>query len=98
VAERGQIMLMKGHDLPAGRLTAGSIVSVAQRLTGQVANGGLARSNLPGDYTPRCCGKIETAIDTPSAMRPDAPRDGVCAAQTQAIGTRVFRDEPARPA
>jgi len=54
-SERGQIMLMKGRDLwvfmPA--VSQPIRLSLAQRLTGQVANGDLARSNFSGDYTPK---------------------------------------------
>jgi len=54
-AERGQIMLMKGRDLWVFLPSVSQPVrlSLAQRLTGQVANGDLARSNFTGDYTPR---------------------------------------------
>jgi outer membrane lipoprotein-sorting protein len=54
-AERGQIMLMRGRDLwiflPA--VSQPVRLSLAQRLTGQVANGDLARANFTGDYTPK---------------------------------------------
>ena len=51
-SERGQIMLMKGRDLWIFLPTVSQPVrlSLAQRLTGQVANGDLARANLAGDY------------------------------------------------
>jgi outer membrane lipoprotein-sorting protein len=51
-SERGQIMLMKGRDLwlflPA--VSQPVRLSLAQRLTGQVANGDIARANFAGDY------------------------------------------------
>src|SRR5262249_52273644 len=54
-SERGQIMLMKGHDLwvflPA--VSQPVRLPLAQRLTGAVANGDLARANFAGDYKPR---------------------------------------------
>ena len=52
-AERGQIMLMKGRDLWMFLPNVSQPVrlSLAQRLTGQVANGDLARTNFAGDYT-----------------------------------------------
>lgn len=54
-AERGQMMLMKGRDfwvfLPD--VSQPIRIGLAQRLTGQVANGDLARANFTGDYTPR---------------------------------------------
>lgn len=53
-AERGQTMLMKGRDLWVFIPSVSQPVrlSLAQRLTGQVANGDLARSNFTGDYNP----------------------------------------------
>jgi len=53
-AERGQTMLMKGRDLWVFMPSVSQPVrlSLAQRLTGQVANGDLARSNFTGDYNP----------------------------------------------
>jgi hypothetical protein len=51
-------MLMKGRELwlflPA--VTQPVRLSLAQRLTGQVANGDIARANLAGDYSPRVVG------------------------------------------
>ncbi len=54
-ADRGQIMLMKGRDLWIFLPNVSQPVrlSLAQRLTGQVANGDLARANFAGDYTPK---------------------------------------------
>jgi outer membrane lipoprotein-sorting protein len=54
-AERGQIMLMRGRDLWIFLPSVSQPVrlSLAQRLTGQVANGDLARANFTGDYTPK---------------------------------------------
>ena len=53
-SERGQIMLMKGRDLwifmPA--VSQPVRLPLAQRLTGAVANGDLARANFAGDYKP----------------------------------------------
>jgi len=53
-SERGQAMLMKGRDLWIFMPTISQPVrlSLAQRLTGQVANGDLARVNFTGDYVP----------------------------------------------
>jgi outer membrane lipoprotein-sorting protein len=53
--DRGQIMLMKGRDLWVFLPNVSQPVrlSLAQRLTGQVANGDIARANFTGDYTPR---------------------------------------------
>lgn len=54
-AERGQIMLMKGRDLWVflPNVSQPIRLGLAQRLTGQVANGDLARANFSGDYTPK---------------------------------------------
>lgn len=54
-SERGQIMLMKGRDLWVFLPNVSQPVRVplSQRLTGQVANGDLARANFAGDYTPK---------------------------------------------
>ena len=51
-AEAGQVMLMRGKDLwvflPA--VSQPVRLPLSQRLTGQVANGDLARANFSGDY------------------------------------------------
>lgn len=54
-SDRGQVMLMKGRDLWIFVPTVSQPVrlSLSQRLTGQVANGDLARANFAGDYTPK---------------------------------------------
>ena len=52
--ERGQILLMREHDLWIFLPNVSQPVrlSLAQRLAGQVANGDLARANFTGDYNP----------------------------------------------
>ena len=54
-SERGQMMLMKGRDLWVFLPNVSQPVRVplSQRLTGQVANGDLARANFTGDYVPK---------------------------------------------
>jgi outer membrane lipoprotein-sorting protein len=54
-SERGQILLMKGVDLWlfVPNVSQPVRLSLAQRLTGQVANGDLARANFAGDYNAR---------------------------------------------
>jgi outer membrane lipoprotein-sorting protein len=54
-SERGQIMLMKGHDLWMFLPSVSQPVRMpsSQRLTGNVANGDLARANFAGDYKPQ---------------------------------------------
>jgi len=51
-SERGQILLMKGRDLWIFLPTVSQPVRIglSQRLTGQVANGDLARANFASDY------------------------------------------------
>ena len=53
-SERGQILLMRGRDLWIFMPSVSQPVrlSLSQRLTGQVANGDLARANFTGDYNP----------------------------------------------
>lgn len=57
-SERGQALLMRGRDLWIFMPSVSQPVrlSLAQRLTGQVSNGDLARANFTGDYTPRLTG------------------------------------------
>ena len=54
-SDRGQAMLMRGRDLWVFLPNVSQPVrlSLSQRLTGQVANGDLARANFSGDYRPR---------------------------------------------
>jgi outer membrane lipoprotein-sorting protein len=51
-SEHGQILLMKGRDLWVflPNVSQPVRISLSQRLTGQVANGDLARANFAGDY------------------------------------------------
>jgi hypothetical protein len=53
--ERGQILLMKARDLWIFLPSVSQPVrlGLSQRLTGQVANGDLARANFAGDYQPK---------------------------------------------
>lgn len=68
VSERGQALLMRGRDLWVFMPSVSQPVrlSLAQRLTGQVANGDLARANLAGDYTPVLAGK--DTVDDQAAL------------------------------
>jgi len=54
-SERGQILLMKGRDLWVFMPDVSQPIRLAlsQRLTGQVANGDLARANFATDYNPK---------------------------------------------
>lgn len=53
--DRGQIMLMSGRDLWVymPNISQPIRLPLSQRLTGQVANGDLARANFTGDYHPK---------------------------------------------
>jgi outer membrane lipoprotein-sorting protein len=55
VVDRGQILLMRDRDLWAflPNLSQPIRLPLSQKLTGQVANGDLARANFTGDYDPR---------------------------------------------
>jgi len=63
-SERGQALLMRGRDLWVFIPSVSQPVrlSLSQRLTGQVANGDLARANFAGDYNPTLVG-TETLAD-----------------------------------
>jgi outer membrane lipoprotein-sorting protein len=65
-AERGQVLLMKGRDLwlYLPRVSQPVRLSLAQRLTGQVANGDLARANFAGDYSPKLAGTEKAGKET----------------------------------
>lgn len=56
--QKGQILLMRGPDLWVflPRVSQPVRLPLSQRLTGQVANGDLARANFVGDYTPELSG------------------------------------------
>ena len=62
-ADRGQMLLMKARDLwfYLPRVSQPVRLSLAQRLTGQVANGDLARANFAGDYIPELAGSVNIA-------------------------------------
>jgi outer membrane lipoprotein-sorting protein len=65
-SERGQILLMKGHDLWLFLPSVSQPVrlSLSQRLTGEVANGDLARANFAGDYDARVL-RVDAIDDRP---------------------------------
>ena len=65
-SERGQIILMKGRDLWVfmPEVSQPVRISLAQRLTGQVANGDLARANFSGDYNPKIIGTEKIGNDS----------------------------------
>jgi hypothetical protein len=53
-SDKGQVLLMRDHDLWVFMPNVSQPIrlSAGQRLTGQVANGDLARANFSGDYNP----------------------------------------------
>src|SRR5207302_1595653 len=57
-SERGQVLLMRGHDLWLflPRVSQPVRLSLAQRLVGQVSNGDIARANFAGDYNANLVG------------------------------------------
>lgn len=63
-SERGQIILMKDRDLWVFMPDVSQPIRIAlsQRLTGQVANGDLARANFSADYNPKLL-RTETIDD-----------------------------------
>lgn len=73
-ADRGQAMLMRGRDLWVFMPNVSQPIrlSLAQRLTGQVANGDLARASFSGDYEPKIL-RTET-IDAKRCMCSNSPR------------------------
>lgn len=76
-AERGQNMLLKGRELWIFMPSVSQPVrlSLSQRLTGQIANGDLARANLADDYAPvivgteRIAGKDHHVLELTAAQR-----------------------------
>lgn len=65
-AERGQILLMKARDLWlfVPNVSQPVRLSLAQRLTGVVSNGDIARANFSGDYTAKIVGSEKIDDDT----------------------------------
>jgi outer membrane lipoprotein-sorting protein len=65
-SERGQIILMKGHDLWVFLPSVSQPVRLplSQRLTGLVSNGDLARANFAGDYTAKILRTEKVDSDT----------------------------------
>lgn len=73
-SERGQIILMKGRDLWVfmPEVSQPVRISLAQRLTGQVANGDLARANFAADYKPKVLRKEVINGETYAVMELNA--------------------------
>jgi outer membrane lipoprotein-sorting protein len=73
-ADRNQILLMRDRDLWAflPNLSQPIRLPLSQRLTGQVANGDLARANFVGDYEPRILRKEKLDGETFYVLQLDA--------------------------
>lgn len=74
VVERNQILLMRDRDLWAflPNLSQPIRLPLSQRLTGQVANGDLARANFVGDYEPKILRKETLDRETYYVLQLDA--------------------------
>ena len=74
VVDRNQILLMRDRDLWAflPNLSQPIRLPLSQRLTGQVANGDLARANFAGDYAPKILRKEKIEGETYQVLQLDA--------------------------
>ena len=74
VVDRNQILLMRDRDLWAflPNLSQPIRLPLSQRLTGQVANGDLARANFAGDYEPKILRKEKIEGETYYVLQLDA--------------------------
>jgi outer membrane lipoprotein-sorting protein len=74
VVDRNQILLMRDRDLWAflPNLSQPIRLPLSQRLTGQVANGDLARANFVGDYEPKLLRKEKIDGETYQVLQLDA--------------------------
>lgn len=72
--DRNQILLMRDRDLWAflPNLSQPIRLPLSQRLTGQVANGDLARANFVGDYKPKMLRKEDIEGETYDVLQLDA--------------------------
>ncbi|MDQ6620487.1 MAG: outer membrane lipoprotein-sorting protein [Pseudomonadota bacterium] len=72
--DRDQILLMSGRDLWAylPNLSQPVRLPLSQRLTGQVANGDLARANFQGDYEPKLLRQEKIDNETYHVLELDA--------------------------
>lgn len=72
--DRNQILLMRDHDLWVfvPNLSQPIRLPLSQRLTGQVANGDLARANFVGDYEPKTLRRETVDGETYDVLQLDA--------------------------
>jgi len=77
--DRNQILLMRDHDLWAflPNLSQPIRLPLSQRLTGQVANGDLARANYVGDYEPKTLRKEKLDGEMYDVLQLDAVNNWV---------------------
>lgn len=78
-SERGSMMLMRESDLWVflPKVSQPVRLPLSQRLTGQVANGDLARANFSGDYSPELVGEEEIDGEPHHVLELTASRKGV---------------------
>jgi len=77
--DKGTILLMREHDLWAflPNLSQPVRLPLSSRLTGEVANGDIARANFTGDYEPTLLGTEKIEQETYYALELKAARRGV---------------------
>lgn len=78
-SEKGQVMLLKGADLWVfmPQVSQPVRLPLSQRLTGQVANGDLARANFAGDYDATLLGEEDVGGKRCAKLELLAARKGV---------------------
>lgn len=78
-SEKGQVMLLKGSDLWVfmPQVSQPVRLPLSQRLTGQVANGDLARANFSGDYKATLLGEEDVGGKRCAKLELVAARKGV---------------------
>ncbi|MBI1395601.1 MAG: outer membrane lipoprotein-sorting protein [Betaproteobacteria bacterium] len=96
-SERGQILLMKGRDLWlfVPNVSQPVRLSLAQRLTGVVSNGDIARANFSGDYSPRITGSEAVGGEKCHVLELSATERGV-AYQKVKYWVRIADDAPVK--
>lgn len=77
--DKGTILLMRDHDLWAflPNLSQPVRLPLSARLTGEVANGDIARANFTGDYEPTLLGTEKIEQETYYTLELKAARKGV---------------------
>jgi len=77
--DKGTILLMRDHDLWAflPNLSQPVRIPLSAKLTGEVANGDIARANFTGDYKPTLMGTETIGVATYYHLELSAARKGV---------------------